>query len=516
MIKNINLPVVTLGVALLLSTIAAYYSIIGLTAIFAGAVIPVIIMGSMLEIAKITTTVWLRNYWDKCGWLLKAYLVPAVVTLALMTSIGIFGFLSKAHIDQGVPTGDIAAKVSLLDEKIKTQRENIQSARSAMVQMDAQVNSIMTKGDTENSAARSVLIRRQQAPERAKLQKEIEVANISIAKLNEERAPIASELRKVDAEVGPIKYIAAMIYGDDPDQNILEKAVRWMIILLVLVFDPLAIVLVLAANQSKEWEKEIAKKAIEQPNYEPDNGPLTDIQIDKIKESVDIPPLVTVKEPEPIVDHRPAIGDRNQHYKYDNYSYVNNGLVGELPEKKELPVEIEPDLIEQLVQVEKLLAEEKIDTSPTPVEPEKTAEITADIETENVTALKDKPYKDLAGDYVVYLGKHMHRNVLKEMRPDLFASPDAVKSSNSFGIKFPEKADKGDMFVRVDVLPNKVYKFDGKSWIAVVKENSDTYLHNNAYMNYLTDKIGKGEYDIESLTEPERIKLEEYLKNQNT
>ena len=96
----------TLLVALALSTVAAYYSIIGLTAIFAGAVIPVIIMGSILEVGKITTTVWLRKYWKRCGWLLKLYLVPAVVALAVLTSMGIFGFLSKAHTETGLVSGD--------------------------------------------------------------------------------------------------------------------------------------------------------------------------------------------------------------------------------------------------------------------------------------------------------------------------------------------------------------------------------------------------------------------------
>jgi hypothetical protein len=120
----------TLLVALILSTIAAWYSIIGLTAIFAGAVIPIIIMGSALELAKITTTVWLRKYWKRCSWIIKLYLVPAVIALAILTSMGIFGFLSKAHLDQGVPTGDIAAKVALFDEKIKTERDNIETSRN--------------------------------------------------------------------------------------------------------------------------------------------------------------------------------------------------------------------------------------------------------------------------------------------------------------------------------------------------------------------------------------------------
>ena len=283
-LKFLSFSNLTLLVALSLSSVAAWYSIIGLTAIFAGAVIPVIIMGSILEVGKITTTVWLRKYWNRCGFLLKLYLVPAVVALALLTSMGIFGFLSKAHMDQGITSGDSQAKLALYDEKIKTQRDNIELARKALTQMDNQVDQRLSRGDSENSAERAVQIRRQQAGERAKLQKDIGEAQKEIAKLNEERAPIAAENRKIEAEVGPIKYIAALIYGDDADNNTLESAVRWVIILLVIVFDPLAIALVLAANASKEWDDE-------EPKYEEDDGPLTDEQIDQIKTKVKDDPL---------------------------------------------------------------------------------------------------------------------------------------------------------------------------------------------------------------------------------
>ena len=163
----------TLLVALTLSTIAAWYSIIGLIAIFAGAVIPIIVMGSALELAKIVTTVWLRKYWDIATWKLKIYLVPAVILLALLTSMGIFGFLSKAHMDQGMISGDVQAKLSLYDEKIKTQRDNIALARKALEQMDAQVDQRLARSDSEQAAERAVAIRRQQAGERTKLQKEI-------------------------------------------------------------------------------------------------------------------------------------------------------------------------------------------------------------------------------------------------------------------------------------------------------------------------------------------------------
>jgi hypothetical protein len=169
----------------------------------------------------------------------------------------IFGYLSKAHLDQAVPTGDVAAKVALFDEKIKTERDNVETARTALKQMDEQVNARLSRSDDEKGAERAVQIRRQQQAERGRLQKDIAESQARIAKLNEERAPIAAELRKVEAEVGPIKYVAALLYGDNPDSNLLERAVRWMIIIIVLVFDPLAVILLLASQYSFAWFRKI-------------------------------------------------------------------------------------------------------------------------------------------------------------------------------------------------------------------------------------------------------------------
>lgn len=252
---------ILLAVALTISAVAAFYSIMGLTAIFAAAVLPIIIMGAALEIGKVATTVWLHKYWHQASWQFKVYLVPAIVVLMLITSMGIFGFLSKAHLDQAVPAGDVAAQVAIFDDKIKTERDNIAAARQALQQMDAQVNAKLDRTTDDRGAERAVQIRRQQSKERAVLQKEISEAQKRIVLLQEQRAPIAQEVRKVEAEVGPIKYIAALIYGDNPDQNTLEAAVRWVIILLVLVFDPLALVLILAAEQTFTWHRERKEQA---------------------------------------------------------------------------------------------------------------------------------------------------------------------------------------------------------------------------------------------------------------
>jgi len=503
--KFLSLPNLTLIVALALSAVAAYYSIIGLTAIFAGAVIPIVVMGIILEISKITTTVWLRTYWARCSLLMKSYLVPSVIILALITSMGIFGFLSKSHLDQGIGTGDVSAKVALIDEKVKTQRENIKSSREALAQMDLQVNNVMIKGDTETSAARSVQIRRQQASERGKLQKEIEAANTNIGKLNEERAPIASQLRKVEAEVGPIKYIAAMIYGDNPDQNILEKAVRWVIILLVLVFDPLAIALILAANQSKDWDLEQPESdepgPIERTVYEPDDGPLTDDQVEQIKESV-IPMELYRPDPEE---------EAFQKTLAELHPYLN--VVPDRTATSTVPPQVyhrpapEPEPELELIEVEK----------PAEIEPLPELVVLDDhpIETEGVT--KEAEYKELSSGYVSYHGKQMNRDVLRDLRPDLFLQVDGDrKSSTNFGTHFPEVARPGDVFVRVDVLPNRVYKFNGDKWIMVNKDQTTTYLYDQEYIKYLVAKIDQGEYDVQLLSANEKQQIEEYLTNQNT
>lgn len=245
------------GTAAVLSSVAAYYSIAGLTAIFAASVIPIIIMGTILEFAKLVVAAWLYRSWDVVPILLKTYFTIALVILMTLTSVSIFGFLSKAHLDQAIPTGNTADKVLIIDEKIKTEKDNILSAKNSIKQLDSQVDQTIARSSDVSGTDKSIQIRRSQHKERTILLSEISSAQTKIAKLNDERAPIASELRKVEAEVGPIKYIAALIYGDALEQNMLEKAVRIVIIMIVIVFDPLAVLLLIAANIPIKRKEEI-------------------------------------------------------------------------------------------------------------------------------------------------------------------------------------------------------------------------------------------------------------------
>jgi hypothetical protein len=259
------------AVALSLSALAAYYAVMGLIAIFAAAVVPIALMGSLLEASKLVVASWLYRNWKEIPKLMKSYFVVALVVLMMLTSMGIFGFLSKAHLDQAIPSGDVQSKLALLDEKIKTEKENINASRKELTQLDAQVDQTIARTTEASGTDRAIAIRRGQQKDRARILNEIGAAQAKIAKLNEERAPIASEVRKVEAEVGPIKYIAALIYGDESsnDTNMLEKAVRIVTILIVIVFDPLAVLLLIAANWNlkhtggRKWNDFFEKPPVE-------------------------------------------------------------------------------------------------------------------------------------------------------------------------------------------------------------------------------------------------------------
>lgn len=254
----------TLLVALLLSATAAWYSISGLTAIFSAAVIPVIIMGVVLEAAKIITSLWLHKYWDICGWKLKIYLVPAVVILAIITSVGIFGFLSKAHSEQSLVNDNAVASLEQYSIDITFAENIIRTNKTTIDRMQSQVDQLLERSDDTNGVLRAARLREAQRSERDRLLLEINEAQSRIASLSKDSAPLRAEVRGLEAEVGPIKYISAAIYGSNLSKDNLEEAVIGVIILLIVVFDPLALALVVASQKHKVVTEVIEEKE-EQP-----------------------------------------------------------------------------------------------------------------------------------------------------------------------------------------------------------------------------------------------------------
>ena len=505
----------TLATALIISLSAAVYSILGLTAIFAAAFWPIIIMGGSLEFGKIITTLWLHKYWDRAEIQYKIYLCSAVAILMLLTSMGVFGFLSKAHLDQAVPSGDVAAKVQIFDDKIKTQQDNIKAARAALTQMDAAVDQTMSRSTTEQGADKAAGLRRSQGKERTALQNDISKAQKEITTLQEQRAPIAAEMRKVEAEVGPIKYIAALVYGDNPDANVLEKAVRWVIILIVIVFDPLALTLLLAATKSLEWERGInifnSKKRDEKA------GPFddwTEEDFDLLNKS-----MQDVKEDQhthiPVEDYYRAMNntDENPIDPYINDSEKKKprwagfgfpmGSVFIKKQEPEQPVE-EPvvDNSNDERPGDYLFKDTATDSA------EKEAKRRWKEENPSNTIKRQEKLKELGAiNDVPWHDPKYSIGLQADNEPH--GPTGEVKG---FGTSFPADANKGDMFLRVDQLPTQLYKFNGIQWIAVEKGLTDNYAYDDAYIDHLIDKIDSGEYDLDLLSDAERDAIEAKLK----
>lgn len=485
-------------VALCLSSVAAFYSIVGLTAIFAAAVMPIIIMGSILEVAKLTVTVWLHEYWRQCKWVMKLYLVPAVGVLMLITSMGIFGFLSKAHLDQTTPVGDVQTKVDIIDVKINNEREIMKNNQALLKQLDDVVNGIMAKGGTNefklkdggtytrSPAELALQVRRQQARDRARITKDIDESNKKILALQEERAPIASEIRKMEAEVGPIKYIAALIYDDKPNKDLLEKAVRWVIIILVAVFDPLAVMMLLAATESLVWERNRRK---ERKQDWTDIPPLTedftvsdhnhDQHTDEILE-----PCPKCAKPMPVA---PGIGPFCANPDCDVVDNWN--IVKPQPNKSVVDYKV-------------------LDDNPVDV-----AESGDDLDDEQDLKIKE----------AMKLWKKLNPNqTLKEQRAKLRAGTidhlpwldllDMVPPRFSFQPTEPKHRDKGDMWMRTNKIPHNLFKFSGQYWIMVDKDQNSSYTNENAYLEFLMQEVAQGRYDVSMLTEVETQAIADLAK----
>lgn len=226
--------------AFLLSAVAAYYSIVGLVAIFPTAAFAIITMGISLEFSKLVCASWLYRNWNTAARTMKYYFMSAVIILSFITSMGIFGFLSKAHLDQTLVGADSTVELKILEDEISSERRRLENAQRSLNALDRLVD----QSDTDSA----IKIRNSQAGERRRLASEISSANTIIKDLNSKASPLRKESKRIAAEVGPIKYIADLVYGESSEST-LEAAVRAVIILIVLVFDPLAIILLIAANR---------------------------------------------------------------------------------------------------------------------------------------------------------------------------------------------------------------------------------------------------------------------------
>ena len=692
------LALLILSVALALSGIAAYYSIIGLTAIFAAAVIPIIVMGGVLEVAKLTVTVWLHQNWQRARWIMKSYLVSAVAVLMFITSMGIFGFLSKSHIEQSAMGTEQVEQVKVIDDKlvraqakvnrwnaeigrlnrgetsgridglivreqaridtankriqpqidaenskvvglrnqaaIEVEQQNkrlrdaqkrtsadIDIAEKRLAQLDKDVAAYTSQGTTTggvftadvDNVKKGNQLRANQKPERDELAKAIQKAksseigvasrvqreitkintrlaeqiklveanvqkirdsikptiasaNENIAKytleagssnknvdqrikdleinieniqpeidgLREEKYVFEKQYRQFEAEVGPVKYIAQLIYGDDPDQNLLEAAVRWVIILIVAVFDPLAIMMLLAATETFAWRRQDKENSVETTKTMPSPLPVEENK-EEPAEEVETEPESEQSEQDAGSDAEPQeTGNENNQdgepvgeHPIDDKEDVNKPLERTLhvehivlpdpdmdantpiEDTKQTPVHIEDEYVPN-PEIEEEEVKEIIDE----------AESTYEEDEDNPTKRAKRIWKRLnKADTLKNQEAMASAGVIDELpwKQYITAKEDDLEqyTRSDFGTEFPEYPIKGDTCVRVDSLPSKLYKYNNTTWIEINKDTTDVFSYNDEYIAYLIEKLGSGEYDPELLNDAERSQIEQQLKSQD-
>ena len=237
------LALVTLFIALAISAVAAFYSIVGLMAIFSASALSIAIMGVVLEIGKLITASWLYQNWKSVPKVLKYYLTSAVVILMFITSMGIFGYLSKSHIDAGTNTSQVTVKLDRVNSRIASEQKVIDRAERQLENLDKALERYVELGAVSKGLDR----RESQEEERLKLTNMVNKSQEKIDEYLDQKSEYELEIKNFEVEVGPLKYISALLYGDDA-LTFLENAVRWVILILVFVFDPLAVLLVVAAN----------------------------------------------------------------------------------------------------------------------------------------------------------------------------------------------------------------------------------------------------------------------------
>jgi len=258
------LALVTLITALGISAVAAFYSIVGLMAIFSASALSIAVMGIVLEIGKLITASWLYQNWKRVPFLLKSYLTIAVIVLMFITSMGIFGYLSKAHIDQGSGTSELYVKVERLDNRITSERKIIIRAEKQLSALDSALDKYLELG----AVSKGLKKREDQEQERNALTNTINNAQSRIDKLLDEKSEYRLQINSFEVEVGPLKYISALVYGDEA-LDYIDTAVRAVILILVFVFDPLAVLLIIAANISFAEYNEKRKRALARKNKVP-------------------------------------------------------------------------------------------------------------------------------------------------------------------------------------------------------------------------------------------------------
>jgi len=230
--------------ALSIAAVAAYFSITGLVAVFSASALSVIIMGSVLEAGKLVAISYAYRFWNIIGFIQKSSLMFFIVTLMVITSIGIFGFLSKAHLEKVGPQEQYVLQIERLEEKVDMEQTKIDRNQKVLDNLDDALDKYIELG----FVTRGLEQREEQSDQRSSVEEAISKSESRIDDYNSDIAELKSKMQEIELEVGPIKYIAELLFGDT--SNSIDKAVKILILLLVCTFDPLAVMLLISANHA--------------------------------------------------------------------------------------------------------------------------------------------------------------------------------------------------------------------------------------------------------------------------
>jgi hypothetical protein len=509
------MAIITLLTALSMATVAAVFAIYGIIAIFAGMPQFALVMGAVIELGKVVGISWLYRNWNEPT-KIKYAMAPLVLIAMLLTSMGIFGLLSKAHLEQTSPVANNEIQIERLDQQITREQSRITDAEQVISQLDQSVQALINF-DRIRGPDGAIAVRESQAEQRELLRQTIDTAQTELDGLEDQKLELSQQLRAIELEVGPIKYIAELIYNDGQDRT--EEAVRWVIIAFIFVFDPMAILLLMAANYTLVNRKKqdlVSAPLVEEPTLILEEPVNTEEVLNVKEDSNNVSDTTDIPEP-PITSDTSTSSSNEQPESGTESIYLERTddlqeTVAETTERDIVPlqpagaidiitsVQDQPSSVDDAAQV---ITESAI---------KKTLITTKDIITEGVT-----PLHDVGDGYIEYNKQLFQKDALKEIKPDLFTiRPDSVMPHSSFGIQFPKMAKKKDIFVRVDTLPNRVFRFDGNKWIEINKSLTATYLYDQEYIKYLVEKIDSGEYDAELLSDQERNQIEEYLSTHNS
>ena len=497
---------IALFMSLLIAACAAYFSIVGLAVIFAAALWPVIIMASVLEIGKIGSTFFLHRYWDALSFGLKYPLAVMVIILMIITSMGIFGFLSKGHIEQETPVATNNLQIERIDQQINSRKGLIDRQEKRLGTLQQIVDTLIKYDRIRGSDGADATLEQQQ-PERNKIQATVDKTYAEINELQEKRLPFQSKVNVIEAKLGPIKYVAQLFgYDLNKDPEGKGKAVRIVIILFMLAFDPLAIWLIMSSDwafilyrkESKEVKEEEAE---EEQDVEELQSALIDVYKDLQEKKVELKEyLAVMEELERTLDEKPT--EIEKVIEVENTEKITE-MLDDIQQLQSQRDTIEEDLqaMRESLSTKESLAEE-LRAALGEVRNELNS-----IQQENHLLRNDIEARD---NVVASLNNKYN---LVEKIPGMIARPDnIVIGPAAFGTQFPDSPSKGQQFLRVDEMPSKLFKYDGSQWLEVIK--SENVEYSEKYLQHMIDQLGDGYIGLDELSDKEQAEIQNLLSEE--